>query len=72
MKEIKRIPTILKLVHTAWKKSPEQRFGQLLSNAVYSYKKENGIDWFYFEDDELLKSLEHWLTLPRPKRKLIK
>lgn len=65
MRELKRIDRILNLLGQLWKKSPDQRLGQLLENYVF-FEGQRGdktsVRLFYQEDDQtekiLLKKLE--------------
>jgi len=60
MRDKKRIKKILKLIEVLWLNSHDQRFFQLLINySSLGYYKER--DPWYFEDDNLLKSLEFYV-----------
>ena len=61
MRDLKRIPKILKLLEQLWNKSTDQRLGQLLENYVF-YQGERGdgtsVRLFYQEDDETERILK--------------
>ena len=48
MRDSKRIPRITKKLEKAWKKSPDQRLGQFISNLLGPGPH----DVFFMEDDE--------------------
>jgi len=52
MRDIKRIPKTLKLIEKIWKANPDLRLAQLLWNCF------DHEDWYYTEDDELVKVLK--------------
>ncbi len=62
MRDPNRIDPILKQIEIYWKKCPDLRLGQIVSNAHDTHTALNGKplkrDVFYFEDDELLSVLE--------------
>ena len=56
MRNPKRIPVILNELKNYWEKYPDMRFFQML----ISLPLENATnDLFFYEDDQLLKSLEN-------------
>lgn len=57
MREIQRIPRILKRLEKIWMKSPDMRFGQLFLNV---FSLHNGIDVkvYNMEDKELVEKIE--------------
>ena len=57
MRDPNRIKRILDLLEIIWKKYPDIRLCQLLSNTAYSYSEWQNNDLFYFEDYDLEKSL---------------
>ena len=68
MRDRDRIDDICHRLAVVWKRSPDIRLGQIVSNAVHFHKKQiqdftppDGAVWndpFYIEDDELIKSIE--------------
>ncbi len=52
MREFERIDRITNLINKVWKKYPELRLGQLITNAV------RGLDIFYIEDEILEEKLK--------------
>lgn len=52
MREPKRIEEILDKIEKLWKKYPDSRFGQLISNIILDE------ELYYLEDDRFLKKLE--------------
>ena len=56
MRDPDRIPAILGKLATVWRRHPDLRLGQLISNAHLG--KYSGIDLFYIEDDDLLAAVE--------------
>ena len=60
MRDIARIPRILKLIYKYWIKHPDYRFGQLMYNIMMRMPEvvqvsrdcKVGIDPFYLEDDK--------------------
>ena len=55
MRDPKRIGEILNELAILWDKVPNWRFFQLLQNIGF----EKNTDYFYFEDDELLKIIKN-------------
>ncbi len=59
MRDINRIPKMLKLIETVWREVPDWRLGQLLVNVVNTLggvPMDNNL--FYIEDEDLMKALE--------------
>ena len=57
MRDPKRIDDVLETIGTIWKKSPDLRLLQLLTNSLTRVNSE----FFYFvEDDELIESLDKY------------
>ncbi len=52
MREFERIDRITNLINKVWKKYPELRLGQLITNAV------RALDIFYIEDEILEEKLK--------------
>jgi len=52
MRDKKRIPKTLKLIEKIWKANPDLRLAQLIWNCFDS------VDWYYTEDDELVRILK--------------
>lgn len=65
MRNPDRIPKICCLLEEAWKKSPDERLGQFLSNYVYGHHQ----DIFFPEDDRVEIALKILVTPCKPKRK---
>jgi len=59
MRDPERIDKILDIIRDKWKKYPDTRFGQLISNELYKGHGEMGEWLFSLEDDKLLESLEN-------------
>lgn len=58
MRNPERIPVILERIGKIWKKFPDWRFGQLMSNFESWYRK----DIFFPEDEEFAELLEKFAT----------
>jgi len=58
MRDPDRIEQILTLLEKAWKREPDQRLCQLLSNLLYPKN-----DLYYVEDDELEERLKSRLNV---------
>lgn len=56
MRNLDRIPEILKELEEFWKQVPDWRLGQVISN--FSYEITGNNDPFYIEDKDLLESLK--------------
>ena len=56
MRDPKRIPEILKELEEFWKRVPDWRLGQVISN--FSYEITGNNDPFYIEDKDLLELLK--------------
>ncbi len=56
MRDPARIDTMIDVLRTLWKKSPDMRLGQLIINAL-------GSDPWFLEDDEALVKLEAFSKL---------
>jgi hypothetical protein len=59
MRDVKRIPKILRKLKEIWEKNPEMRLGQLIENAFLYLGK----DIYYVEDEDLIKRLEEFYSL---------
>ena len=57
MRDINRIEPFLEKVAELWKKYPDYRFGQMISNINFQ-----GRDMFYLEDDDFLIYLENHIS----------
>lgn len=53
MRDPERIPKLCSELERLWKKVPDWRFGQLMSNVLGAYVAETRRDIFFPEDDEL-------------------
>ncbi len=58
MRNPKRIPTVLSEISNIWKKYPDLRLGQLLSNAVCMSTEIDPANLFYVEDDKLIEMIK--------------
>ena len=58
MRNPERIPVILKRIGEVWKRFPDWRFGQLMSNFESWYGK----DIFFPEDEEFVELLGEFAT----------
>ena len=56
MRDPKRIPEVLKELEEFWKRVPDWRLGQVISN--FSYEMTGNNDPFYIEDKDLLELLK--------------
>jgi len=66
MRDPKRIDRILRLIKKIWKKHPDYRLGQLLSNHTrFGQTDDDGTprSIFNYEDDDIIKDLELWVGL---------
>ena len=57
MRNPNRIPQIINAIEMYWKKYPDQRLGQILSN-VNNVTEDRIDDIFYMEDDQIIKGLD--------------
>lgn len=62
MRNPDRIEPLLELVKKIWKKYPDLRLTQLLSNAALSSDEWSDNDLYYLEDDKLYKALTLYLV----------
>jgi len=60
MRDPERIESILHLIKKAWKRNPDWRLCQLLSNMSVAVGWKN-FDLFYLEDDLLREGLNNYL-----------
>ena len=58
MRDPKRIDKFCWRLAEAWKKVPDWRFGQLMSNILGEYYTQTRIDPFFVEDDEFIEFIE--------------
>lgn len=56
MKDLERIPEVLKAIEAIWIKRPDLRFFQLVTNLQFKLGDKSG-DLYYFEDRDLLDEL---------------
>lgn len=61
MRDPRRIDSMLMKIGEIWKKNPDLRLNQLLSNAA-SRAKWSDNDLFYLEDDKLLVGLNEMIA----------
>ena len=57
MRDINRIDPLLQKLAEAWKKTPDQRFGQFM----YNFFRRYGKDPFYAEDDEWMVGIQAYI-----------
>ena len=57
MRDINRIDPLLAKLGEAWKKTPDQRFGQFMYNFFSAYGK----DPFFAEDDEWMVGIQAYI-----------
>lgn len=62
MRDINRIEPFIEQITDAWKKVPDQRFGQFMSNILGVMASRHG-DPFFWEEDEFIKYMNEieWL-----------
>lgn len=58
MRDPKRIDKFCWRLAEAWKKVPDWRFGQLMSNILGEYYSQTKMDPFFVEDDEFVEFIE--------------
>ena len=58
MRDPKRIDKFCWRLAEAWKKVPDWRFGQLMSNILGEYYSQTKMDPFFVEDDEFIEFIE--------------
>lgn len=56
MRDVSRIPEILKRLEELWKKYPDLRLGQLISNVIQDPAL------YYVEDEQLIDYLEQYYS----------
>ncbi len=65
MRDLKRIPIILKRIEAIWLKYPDLRLGQIINNAIHftDVKPKPSVSdrIYYIEDEELVTTIENWL-----------
>lgn len=61
MRDPQRIDRLLSVVKRLWQKQPDLRLCQLITNAVGMATLKETPDYFYIEDDVLLKGLELYI-----------
>lgn len=58
MRDPNRIDRFCNILADIWRKVPDWRFGQLMTNVMSQYITEHGQDAFYVEDEEFFKWLK--------------
>lgn len=58
MRDIKRIDKFCAMLAKTWRKAPDWRFGQLMSNILGEYYSQTRMDPFFVEDDEFIEFIE--------------
>ena len=61
MRDINRIEPFCKELAQLWKKYPDLRFGQIMSNIARDMQIEYRRDMFFMEDDELMDVIRNKL-----------
>lgn len=64
MRDPKRIDKYCEQLAKLWKKVPDWRFGQLMSNLLGEYVGETHRDIFFPEDEELFGFFEEYFSRP--------
>ena len=57
-RDVGRIQPFCDRLAAAWAKLPDWRFGQLMINLLRDYEAEHGRDFFFLEEDEMIKVIE--------------
>lgn len=57
-RDVERIQPFCERLAAAWVKFPDWRFGQLMINLLRDYEAEHGRDFFFLEEDEMIKVIE--------------
>ena len=58
MRDVNRIPYAMQRLETLWRKMPDQRLGQFLSNMLSLYYSETKRDPFFPEENDFLSVIE--------------
>lgn len=59
MRDPERIPEFMETIQEMWERHPDWRFGQLIFNVFDGIWDTTEPKFFYIEDDQLLKVIEH-------------
>lgn len=57
-RDVERIQLFCEQLAAAWAKLPDWRFGQLMINLLRDYEAEHDRDFFFLEEDEMIKVIE--------------
>lgn len=68
MRDQKRIDKFCWRLAEAWKKVPDWRFGQLMSNILGEYYSQTKMDPFFVEDDEFMEFIEKLMGVKTEKK----
>lgn len=68
MRDPKRIDKFCWRLAEAWKKVPDWRFGQLMSNILGEYYSKTKMDPFFVEDDEFMEFIEKLMGVKTEKK----
>lgn len=60
MRDPKRIDEFMNVLTELWKKFPDWRFGQMITNFFGFVNSETNADIFYIEDDKMLELLKEY------------
>ena len=55
---VERLHLVCEQLAAAWAQLPDWRFGQLMVNLMREYEAEHGRDFFFLEEDEMIKVIE--------------
>ena len=58
MRDVNRIPNAMQRLEVLWRKMPDQRLGQFLSNMLSLYYSETKRDPFFPEENDFLSVIE--------------
>lgn len=61
MRDVNRIKPFCDELAELWSNWPDLRFGQIFSNIAKYIQYEHRKDWFYMEEDELVKVIREQL-----------
>ena len=61
MRNVERIKPFCETLVNEWSKVPDLRFGQLMMDILAMYVQEYGNDYFYAEDDEMIKVIKKFV-----------
>ena len=65
MRDPDRIHTFLEQIEDLWKKNPDLRFGQIISNVLNIRNGQCDLDPFYIEEDKFIELIKDFFNGPR-------